>query len=218
MYLNSLKTQKKDTMNSINNLDDILKLIDFPEGYFYHLQIIKRKKEHKDLGSNSTVVKTYYVSSEEYLRRKMPEIIALSDFHNARACINLNKRSYEKIAYHMMRKVCDQIMNKDFKSVGKAYESVCGTYSDESNKKWIVDFDDTDINLLNTIANAINSCEPHDVVDKIYGSLNTKNGIHLITHPFRLDQFKVLHPAIDVHKDNPTIIYCPIQSLVNQTA
>jgi hypothetical protein len=201
-------------MDAINNYDKIIPLLNFEEGggdTFYHLQILKRKKEHKDLGSNSYCVKTYYIRSIEYLEKRMPEIIALCDFHNARACINLNRRSFEKMAFHMMRKICDQIMNHDFRSVYKAYESVCGTYSSETEKKWIIDFDEKDLTKLEVIRTDIKNCEPNPGVDKTYAVLETKNGWHLITSPFRIDEFRKIYSAEpEIHKDNPAIIYCPI--------
>jgi hypothetical protein len=145
----------------IDNLDKISELLVFDsEDDFYHCQIIKRKKEHPELGSNSYIVKTYYISSLEYLNRKYDEMKVLANYHNARVCINLNRRSFEKIAFHTMRKVCDQIMNKDFKSARKAYESVCGTYSNEPNKKWIVDIDSKDNSLINEILCRVESCDP----------------------------------------------------------
>ena len=47
----------------IDNFELIKSLLKFesPDD-FYHLQILKRKKENPELGSNSRVVKTYYVS------------------------------------------------------------------------------------------------------------------------------------------------------------
>jgi hypothetical protein len=195
---------------NINNFELITPLLNFEDGNFYHLQIIKRKKEHKELGSNSYIVKTYYIQSLEYLSGKMPEIITLCDFHNARACINLNRRNFEKLAYHLMRKVCDQIMNKDFKSTRKAYESICGAYSDEDCKKWIIDIDEQDLKKVQMISNDIKNIEPNKRENKTLAILPTKHGYHLITTVFRLDHFKELHPTIDVHKDNPTILYCPL--------
>ena len=47
----------------------------------------------------------------------------------------------------MLKKVTDQIINKDFKSVRKAYESVVGKFS--KDKIWIVDVDIKDINFCN---------------------------------------------------------------------
>lgn len=191
----------------IDNIDQIKKLLVFESSDdFYHLQIIKRKKEHPELGSNSAIIKTYYIRSLEYLDFKYLEIIFLCNFHNARAYINLNRRSFEKVAFHTLRKITDQIMNKDFKSVRKAYESVCGTYSNEPNKRWIIDIDDKDFNCIPMIE-FLDKIQP--VGDKYIATIPTKNGYHLITSPFNLSSLteEELFDGIDIHKDNPTILY-----------
>lgn len=36
----------------------------------------------------------------------------------------------------------------------------------------------------------------------------TKNGYHIVTRPFRCDEFFNHFPDVDIHKDNPTILYC----------
>lgn len=36
-----------------------------------------------------------------------------------------------------------------------------------------------------------------------------ENGFHLITKPFNMEEFRALHPTIDIHKDNPSILYIP---------
>ncbi len=192
----------------VNNLEIIKTLLEFPSSdTLYHLQCLKRKKEHKDLGSNSMVVKTYYIQSIEYLEKKMPEIIALCDFHDARACINLNRRSFEKMAFQLLRKVTDQIMNKDFKSCRKAYESVCGTYADEPNKKWIIDVDRKDGGVHGEwLREKLKTVMPDIGEDKVYAVLPTKNGYHLITKPFNMQEAREFLTD-DVHKDNPTILY-----------
>ena len=189
----------------INNLNQIKALLKFEsEDDFYHLQILKRKKEHPELGSNSYVVKTYYVRSLEYLDKIFPEVVNICNFHNARACINLNRRSFEKIAFHTLKKVTDCILNKDYKSVRKAYESVCGSYSNETdNKKWIIDIDTKDYTYFKSIKYWI-----LENTDNLFiYEIPTKNGYHLITNPFRLDLFKQQYPEIEVHKNNPTLLY-----------
>lgn len=195
----------------INNLNQIKSLLVFDtEDDFYHLQIIKRKKEHSELGSNSYVVKTYYVKSNEYLDKIFPEIKSLCDFHNARACINLNKRSFEKLAFQMLKKVTDCILNKDYKSVRKAYESVCGAYSNDRSKKWIIDLDGEIQNSFDYIYNMnelIKNIEP--IGCKTICRVSTKNGSHLITNPFNVLKFKEKYPNIEIHKNNPTILYIP---------
>ena len=195
----------------IDNFDIIKGLLKFesPDD-FYHLQIIKRKKENPELGSNSYVVKTYYIKSVEYLEKKRTEIINLCEFNNARACINLNRRSFERLAFHMLKKVTDQIMNKDFKSVRKAYESVCGAYSNEPNKKWIIDIDYKDISEeeRGVIFNYIQLLIKETGKDETITIIPTRNGKHWITSPFNLAIFRENYGGtIDVHKDNPTILY-----------
>jgi hypothetical protein len=198
----------------VNNFEQIKKMLNFAsEDDFYHLQIIKRKKEHPELGSNSYVVKTYYISSIEYLDLKKDEIINLCEFHDARACINLNRRSFEKIAFHAMQKIANQLMNRDFRSVRKCYESVCGANSNEPNKKWIVDIDGYSMDamahspLIKRMVETIQNLQGMSSGEAFLQPVRTKSGFHLITSPFRLDLFKNEFPEIDVHKDNPTILY-----------
>lgn len=193
----------------INNFDQILDLLEFRnEDDFYHLQLIQRKKEHADLGSNSRVVKTYYIGSKEYLEKRKQEIIDICTTTGARACINLNRRSFEKMAFQLLKKVTDQIMNKDFKSCRKAYESVCGAYGNEPNKKWIIDIDHPDENVDDegNIREWISWRKPEG--DKFIAKIPTKNGYHLIVKPFDLSAFHHTFD-VDIHKDNPTIVYIP---------
>lgn len=50
----------------VDNFIQIKDLLKFDSADdFYFCQIIKRKKENKDIGNNSHVVKTYYVKSRE---------------------------------------------------------------------------------------------------------------------------------------------------------
>ena len=197
----------------INNFSIIKNLVTFePEDEFLHLQILKRKKENPDLGSNSYVVKTFYIRSWDYLESKMPEIMNLCQFNNARAYINLNKRSFESIAFHTLKKVTDQIMNKDFKSVHKAYESVCGAYCADKDKKWIIDIDWiewSDKAELANIVTLVQELQKQTGKEPITEYIPTKNGTHIITRPFNISKFRNVHPNVDVHKDNPTILFMP---------
>jgi hypothetical protein len=198
----------------INNFSILKNLVIFEsEDDFLHLQILKRKKENLDLGSNSYVVKTFYVRSWDYLESKMPEIMNLCEFNNARAYINLNKRSFESIAFHTLKKVTDQIMNKDFKSVHKAYESVCGAYCADKDKKWIIDIDWIEWSDKAELANIVTlaqELQKETGKEPIIQYIPTKNGTHIITRPFNISKFRNVYPDVDVHKDNPTILFMPI--------
>jgi len=190
----------------IDNFEQIKKLLKFEsEDAFYFLQIIKRKKEHPELGSNSYIVKTYYVKSLEQLDFYKGEMICLANYHNARVCIDLNRRSFERIAFHNLKKVADQIMNKDFKSVRNSYNSVCGSYSNEKDKRWIIDIDHKNRREINDCLRFIENLQP--VGPKFVDLIETKNGFHLITTPFNIKDFLVRYKEYEVHKQNPTILY-----------
>ena len=204
-------------MTAINNINILLPIMKFEDpDEFYHLQILKRKKENPELGSNSYVVKTYYVQTAEYLQDKMPEIINICDFNNARAYLNLSPRSFERIAFQNMKKLSDIIMNKDYKSARKAYESVAGEYGNGKRKKWVIDFDWVDPSIGRTADDTIKVIEMVNLVvelqeiakqEPIAIEVPTKNGIHIITNPFNVMTFKNKFPDIDLHKNNPTILY-----------
>jgi hypothetical protein len=200
---------------NIDNFELIKSLLNFKtEDDFYHLQILKRKKENPELGSNSYVVKTYYVTSVEHLDKKRDEIINLCQLHNARAYINLNPRSFEKMAFHALKKITDQIMNRDYKSVYKAYESVAGTYGTGRDKTFLIDIDYKDLkdNLfrLDEIHAKIEELQTAAGHEPLMNVIPTKNGYHLITRPFNIKLLEPLMysgPLFDIHKDNPTVLY-----------
>ena len=204
----------------INNFEQIKSLLVFDDkgDWFYFLQILQRHKDNPEVKnlSNSRVIKTYYISTIDYLTLKEEEIKFLCGMYNARAYINLNPRSYERLAFHMLKEITDRILNKDYKSVSKAYDSTCGKFS-VGDKKWIVDIDEEeipfkltmDIELCDPITYPIYNNEKHVFIgqSKIIATIPTKSGWHLITKPFNLKQFKDKYPEVDVQKNNPTVLY-----------
>lgn len=192
----------------VDNFEAIKELLDFKsDDDFYHLQILKRKKENSEIGSNSAVIKTYYVGSIEYLEKKREEIIAICDVTNSRACINLNKRSFERMSIQTARKILEQIINKDYMSSFTAYDSCCGSYSNADKNKWIIDIDEPVD--LNHITDCIKKCMPDAGTDKVITILPTKNGCHIISYPFNVDQIKKeFGLELCIQKNNPTILYC----------
>lgn len=192
----------------VDNFEQIKDLLQFDsEDDFYFIQILKRKKENPELGNNSYVVKTYYIKCIDDLEKDKAEMICLANFHNARVCINLNRRSFERICFHLLQDITNHIMNKSFKDTRRSYNSVCGSYSNEKyGKKWIVDIDEKG-RKSNEVLKLIDSLRPEG--DKLITIVETKNGIHLITKPFDVQQFKEVYPEIDIQKNNPTILYIP---------
>lgn len=199
----------------INNFKQIKSLLKFDsEDDFYFLQIIKRKKEHPEMPKSVKVVATRYIYSFDKLDELQEEIIHMCEYHNARAYINLNKRSFERLAFQTLKQVTDCIMNKEYKYIRKSYNIVCGRFSNEhgSSKKWIIDVDlKTDYRFV--VAEKIRQYEPNPGESKVITYIETKNGWHIITKPFNTATFnkdvEIDHYIPEIHKDNPTILYIP---------
>ncbi len=74
-------------------------------------------------------------------------------------------------------------------------------------KRWIVDVDTKDEEELLRIMKVVNIARPEG--NKIYATIPTKNGYHLITGRFDVLMFQNVFPHVDIQKKNPTLLYLP---------
>lgn len=202
---------------SVDNFELIKPILEWRnEDDFYFVSIIKRKKDFPDgsvtgVNNNNRAIRHYFVGSLDYLEFVEQEIKDICNVTGARGCIDLNRRSYENTAFHTLRKVADQIMNKDYTKVSKAYSTACGKHSNEkANKKWILDIDKKLTSGEHTqLKEDLYKLRP--VGDKLKFIIPTNSGIHYITSPFNLQAFSELKrwDHIDIHKRNPTALYYP---------
>lgn len=205
----------------IDNFEQIKKLLTFESAdEFYHLQILLRKKdlaEHKRArNNNSRCIKTYYIKNLEYLEEKKEEIIKLCHLFTARAYINLNAKSFKKASLQLIAEVTNRIINHQDDYIYRAYESVVGEKGvNVGEKRWIIDVDTKNMNIVLDTALEICKCESQYKTEQpkefknIIAYIPTLNGWHIITHPFNLKQmepFKCIYP-FDVHQNNPTLLY-----------
>lgn len=200
----------------VDNFDLIAnKLFEKPlaENEFYFIQILVRGKDgHKVNGNNKTrMVKYYTVNSAEKLLKYKDEIIAISNINNARVYIHPSKRNMEEVAGIMVENTVHAYVNGDYKEMKSMFPIAAGQSFMTSDKKFIIDLDDIHEGdeILEQIRKDIFSMRGHggENSEKIVMTVPTKSGIHLITWPFDLGQFKVKYPNIDVHKNNPTLLY-----------
>lgn len=199
---------------SINNFLQIANLLEFPDkDTFYFCQIYCRRSKMKGSNNSNRVIRTYYIKSKEHLLSIEDEVIKLCNLFEARAGINLNKRSFEKNAYHMLKNITDHILNKDFENVKRSYNTVCGKYSN-GDKRWLIDIDEKDVSPI-MLAYINHKCEPISLMtekgldSKIIDLIPTKQGWHVITKPFNIQTFKNKYPKIDIHKNNPVALFYP---------
>jgi hypothetical protein len=193
----------------IDVLEKIKSLLTFEsKDDFYYLQILQRKKENPQLGSNSRVIKNYYIGSIDYIETRYDEIKGICNQFNARAMLRLNKRSYRKVAFKTMQNIANTMANGEFSFIKKSYDRSCGNGNSDKNNTWIIDIDGRlTAKQMEDIIRSINGCSP--IGDKLIVELPTKNGLHLVTKPFDLRDFRKEYPEIDIHKDNPINLYIP---------
>jgi hypothetical protein len=193
----------------VDNIDLIKGLINFesPDD-FYYLQIIQRKKENPHLGSNSQVIKNYYISSFKYLDSKYTEIKIICDTFNARAMIRLNKRSYKKVAMNTLVKLSGYIKTETYPATSSVFEKSCGESQGIKNKRWLLDLDgEIECGLVKELSNFIAQTSGLDSVD--FPVIPSKNGIHMLVEPFDTRKFLIKYPTIEIHRDNPVNLYIP---------
>lgn len=192
----------------VDNFDLIKELLKFESNDdFYFLQIIQRSKDNPNIGANNRLIRSYYIRSLEHFERKKKEIKQMCEIFKARAYIHLNKRSYRDVALVCLQNLVERIRFNQAEEAFRCYDHACGLVYNKSNKTWIVDIDSPiDNRAVNSILLFIErECRP--IGPKFRALIPTKNGFHLIVTPFDISVFSKQYPDIDVHKNNPTLLY-----------
>ena len=180
------------------------------QGDFFFVQVMQRNKEKNNVSSSGYVIKDYHFFDKETFLSKKEEITTLCKAFNARAYFWINPRNCKEVQYEIIREALEAIelgTHKLFKCVSRALgRKRCNKYK----SKWILDFDTKDWSLINKYLDLVRECRPYTNIILYY--VPTVNGIHVITLGFDLGQFKqkvaiAKLDNIDVHKDNPSVLY-----------
>ena len=196
----------------IDNFKLIKPLLEFPnDDIYYHLQILRRGKDHPELPAANRMIKAYFICSLEGLNYVEKEVKKLCEFFEARAYINLAPKSIKKTSMLQIKYLAQRVYEGDFKKIWKSWNTCAGEIKGEE-PRWIIDIDDNnfDFESLDMELCALDPVKLENgvYISKVITKIPTKNGYHLITTPFNLQQFKEKYPDIDVHKNNPTLLYC----------
>jgi hypothetical protein len=153
----------------IDNLEIIKPLLNFDkEGDFYMLYVFKRKKDQpegeKDNHQSVRTIKTYCIKSIEHLEKRYDEIKQLCEMFKARAYIHIQKQNHRDVSLNMMVELAQRIQNGQHNQNG-LFDSVVGQIKTQE-KRWIVDVDMKDENVLMRIMKLVNKCRPEG--NKIY--------------------------------------------------
>lgn len=194
----------------INNLEKIKSLLNFEKkDDFYMLFVMKRKKDQpegeRDNHQSVRTIKTYCIDSIEYLEKRYEEIMMLCEVFKARAYIHVQKQNHNDVSLVMNFELAKRLMNGVINQT-HLFDSVVGSLK-TNEKRWIVDIDSKDLDLLTEIRDFIFDLKPEG--DKVEAIIPTKNGYHLITGKFDSKKFKDKYPNVDIQKKNPTLLYLP---------
>lgn len=203
-------------IKTIDNFELISeKLFEKPlgEDEFYFLQILVRGKDGVYASGNNKnhLIKYYTITSPEKLFSLKDEIAAICHVDNARAYIHPTKRNAKDVANIAVELAVHTFVSQNWIGFKSMYSTACGKSFVASDKKFIVDLDDIHEGdtILDQIRKDIYGMRGHggENSDKVFMVVPTKSGVHLVTHPFDLGQFGKKYPGIDVHKNNPTLLY-----------
>jgi len=194
----------------IDNIELIKPLLTFDnEGDFYQLFVFLRKKDQTTDKSNHQSVRTiksYCVTSHEYLDKRYDEIKMLCEVFKARAYIHVAKQNHRDVGMNMITEIVNRIQSGQINQKN-VFDSVVGQIKTQE-KRWIVDIDTKLWITTHAIHQYINNeCRPEG--PKVEAIIPTKNGFHLITKRFDVMEFKKQYPDIDIQKKNPTVLYIP---------
>lgn len=193
----------------INNIELIKPLLRFDnEGDFYQLFVFLRKKDQTtDKANHQSVrtIKSYCITSHEYLDKRYDEIKMLCEVFKARAYIHVCKQNHRDVGMNMITEIVTRIQSGQINQKN-VFDSVVGQIKTQE-KRWIVDIDVKSIEEVQWISQYIDELRPEG--DKTEAVIPTKSGYHLITKRFDVMEFKKKYPEIDIQKKNPTLLYYP---------
>lgn len=199
----------------VDNFDYLADTLVFDNEFdFYWIQVIKRRKDNPGMHGDYIQYASYCIYSIEQLFSLKEDIVKICKTHNARAVLWVNRRNIQELGLHIASLTLEYIQSKQFKALPRVFEHACGKHRKQGvNKLYIVDLDSKDEQYVNKVINIINECAPQGFY--IQGIVPTLHGFHIICTGFDLAAFncelgsKGMSP-IDIHKDNPTVLYfCP---------
>ena len=203
----------RKTVDNFELLKKVLFEKPIPEDEFYFLQILVRGKDGNAVSGNNKnrLVKYYTIYRPEDFDKYKDEIIAICQVDNARAYIHPTRRNDKEVANVALQLAAHTFVSQNWIGFKGMYSTSCGQSYVTGDKKYIIDIDDLnpEDEKFKEIEKTLFEIRGHGGPnsDKVFARIPTKSGWHLIAWPFDLQAFHDKFPEIDVHKNNPTLLY-----------
>lgn len=218
-----MTTKSIDNLKKFRIIDGIISDkygIEGKSDMFFNIQILKRKKDDASINKNSKLLKTFNVclwDSYNTMEKLYPEIKKICEQENARAMVNLQPKSYEKVNIKAVKKLLENMEYHSYKHLVDNTKGFMQSIIDDSTtsslsynniKFWVVDIDRLVINEENGgiledditfnqrvktikkfIENKIGKKQMGMNIEIVIEEFPSKNGLHLITRPFDVKYF-----------------------------
>ena len=197
-------------------IKSLLNLHNSPDTY-YHLQILKRRKDNPDMTKREHIVMDKFIDGPDHLTKLLPELRAIAEATQARVMINVTPRTYSKTGPAMLQDLAALVPGGDYRKAARLFTSTTAK-NPGRNKLWVLDIDPPVVGEHHWITNELcNTYIDKDVLlrPNVRATIPTPNGIHYIMTPFNLQSYNLAAAGtkwgqyIDVKKDAHTILYVP---------
>lgn len=166
---------------------------------FYYFQVLNRKKQS---GNNKVrCIKSYFIDTKDFFDKKKEDMKLMADTFWCRVYVHPARRSKFKVGLELLAYVAECFNKDTLDRLWRSYETVAGR-NQWVEKRWIVDVDSKDEDVLQDTFRHILGLRPHPDPRHVHP---TVNGYHIIyDRGFDLSSYKL---QWDVHKNNPTLLY-----------
>lgn len=196
-------------MKEVNNFEQIKSLLDFDGKSIYLVWLVLRNKDGNTSakGNNrNRTIKSYYFQDMKHFEEREQEIIDICKMFNCRAYICLNKKPLENVFFEIQDNLTDRIrqfIHGQITGINGMLDHAVMKAGTDGNKRWIIDVDTLDENIINTFEEDINKARSsHDI--NVITRIPTAHGVHIVTHPFNINDTGV---SRDVKKEGLTLLY-----------
>lgn len=181
---------------------------------YYVIELIRRGKDNQDMPAANYHFRNYYIYSWKDLDRYEDEVKSICDLLRLRAYCSVNYKLMSQVALDTIAESARRIAAHDYKKFYNIFESCSGKFSDRNNNLWVIDIDEPrSESLYNEMTFYINSMRSGYDKNVVF-RMPTRSGVHFITRPFNLKQFKdgfnTVFPNTDipdVKKNHLTLLY-----------